>query len=314
MKTRVVPAIVLTILLTLAWSNLARAEPEVSTGIEIYPEEKDLFIDDTFTVDINITDVIDLSIFQFVLRYDRNILQVIDVVPGEFLGELSLSWHLDRVNTGVPTIFQGFDCDVNQNGFLDVYDLAILRCYFSWPVPPGPWSADINNDGVIDLEDIVKWSLAMSSTFIDMPGAIQFFSGGSGMVSGSGTVATVTFTAIGSGETLLDLDKSKLSDWCGEPIPHWVKDGTVSVFTPVEAIQDLTATIESWDLPKGAENSLTHKLEEALDLLDKDNVVGAVQKLGDFTKYVEAMRGKKLTDEETNYLIARTEAIINVIA
>jgi len=75
----------------------------------------------------------------------------------------------------------------------------------------------------------------------------------------------------------------------------------------------LTKTIEGWSLPKGTENSLTSKLKAAYHLLNKDNQNAALQHLVAFVKKVEALREKKLANEQADHLIARAQRIINLI-
>ena len=67
------------------------------------------------------------------------------------------------------------------------------------------------------------------------------------------------------------------------------------------------------DLPKGTENSLTRKLDASLHLLSKGNENGAIHKLMDFINQVEALKGKKLTEEQANQLISEAQRIINLI-
>jgi len=82
---------------------------------------------------------------------------------------------------------------------------------------------------------------------------------------------------------------------------------------PVEAIHELIETIETWNLHRGTENSLTAKLKGVLHLLDKGNENGAVHKLMDFINQVEALREKKLADEQADYIISEAQRIIDLI-
>ena len=84
--------------------------------------------------------------------------------------------------------------------------------------------------------------------------------------------------------------------------------------SPVEAIQELIETIETWNLPKGTENSLTSKLDNVIrPLLNKGNENRAAHKLMSFINQVEALEDKKLTFEQANYLISEAHKIINLI-
>lgn len=323
--------IVLWLLIVSAFTSPMIGNAQTSqTILEIVPEETRVSeIGYEFTVNIDIIDVSYLFAMQFVLRYDPNILSVVDVSSGTFPAPApphdEVSWVLDKEWTGLPTTWDGYDCDVWQDGILDIYDwpgLALSWCYF-WFEPRYNPRADIDNDGHVGMYDIVCWFTGLNYfTGVYKPGTIQFYLLESALWSpgglvgywgtGSGTLATVTFEVIGCGRTLLDLDNTKLSTPNIVPIAHQVRDGTVIV-PPKKPIQDLTTTIEEWDLPKGVENCLTSQLQEAANLLEMENDNGAVHKMIDFMNRVEASRGKKLTDEQADQLIAEAQAIIDMI-
>jgi parallel beta-helix repeat protein len=84
-------------------------------------------------------------------------------------------------------------------------------------------------------------------------------------------------------------------------------------WTPLETIEKLIEIIANMNLPKRTENSLTSKLCDALKLLDKGNITGAVHKLGDFIDQVEALRENKLTNEQADILILKAQIIISQI-
>ncbi|MDH5783796.1 MAG: hypothetical protein OEZ35_09100 [Candidatus Bathyarchaeota archaeon] len=75
----------------------------------------------------------------------------------------------------------------------------------------------------------------------------------------------------------------------------------------------LIRTIEIWNLPKGTENSLTSKLHNAINLLDKENKNGALHQLTGFIKQAEALGDKKLTFEQTEYLTSAAQRIVDLI-
>ena len=85
----------------------------------------------------------------------------------------------------------------------------------------------------------------------------------------------------------------------------------ICVETQQEAIEDVIEDVEEMDLPEGLENALVSKLENAIDSLNNNNTNAAVNKLGAFINQVEAQRGKKLTDEEADALIAAAQWIID---
>ncbi len=82
---------------------------------------------------------------------------------------------------------------------------------------------------------------------------------------------------------------------------------------PTERIQELIESIETWNLARGIENGLTRKLDASLYLLSKGNENGAIHKLMDFIDQVEALRGKKLTNDQASYVIFEAQRIIIII-
>jgi len=83
--------------------------------------------------------------------------------------------------------------------------------------------------------------------------------------------------------------------------------------SPAEATRELIETIETWNLSKGVETSLTSKLDNVIHMFEKGNEKGAIHKLIVLANQVEALRGKKLTTEQANHLIAEAQKIINLI-
>ena len=83
--------------------------------------------------------------------------------------------------------------------------------------------------------------------------------------------------------------------------------------TPLESLTVFVETIETMNLPKGIENSLTVKLENAIKQLDKGNENSVVNKLTAFINQVEALKGKKLTNEQADRLASEAQRIINLI-
>ncbi len=131
---------------------------------------------------------------------------------------------------------------------------------------------------------------------------------------GDGNVTTTThptivhtYTSIGTyGATLVVVDDENQES---DPATHEIR-----IKGPVEAIQELIETIKSWNLPSGTEKSLTVKLEEAVHLLNKGNENGAIHLLMEFINLVEAQTNKKkLTYEQSEYLISEAQGIISLI-
>jgi hypothetical protein len=84
--------------------------------------------------------------------------------------------------------------------------------------------------------------------------------------------------------------------------------------TPPEMIQELTGSVIELNLQQGISNSLDAKLETALSALDDvntNNDVAAINSLNAFINAVEAQRGNKITNEDADALIAAAQAIID---
>jgi len=65
----------------------------------------------------------------------------------------------------------------------------------------------------------------------------------------------------------------------------------------------LIGTIKTWNLPKGTENSLTSKLQNAIQSLENEQQNAAINKLNAFINEVKAQRGKKLTNGQATSLV-----------
>lgn len=90
----------------------------------------------------------------------------------------------------------------------------------------------------------------------------------------------------------------------------WVcQDG----WKPTGATVYLIITVESFELPKGIEKSLTMLLKAAINSLENYHEQAAIGQLTGFIRHVEAQNGKKLTEEQAQTLIAAAQRIIDSI-
>lgn len=83
--------------------------------------------------------------------------------------------------------------------------------------------------------------------------------------------------------------------------------------TPEEAIEGLIVMVENLNLPNGLENSLTKKLENALEKLESNNENAAINQLNAFINHVEAQSGKKIDEDDAEELVTLTENIVTMI-
>jgi parallel beta-helix repeat protein len=88
----------------------------------------------------------------------------------------------------------------------------------------------------------------------------------------------------------------------------------IMIQTPAEATGDLITTIESFELSKGVQQSLTMPLKKAINALENFHEQGTIGKLNGFIHHVGGLQNsKKLTKEQANTLIAAAQRIINSI-
>jgi len=139
----------------------------------IEPAAEVVTIGGTFTVNVTLADVANLTGWQFSLYFKRAVLNCTSVTEGPFLNSSGGTFFLKQVN----------------NTYDSTYGLALAAC-----------------------------SLLGSNV----------------SVNGNGTLAFVTFKAVGSGNTTLHLTNTLLADEKipPKPIPHTTIDGTVNVAWP----------------------------------------------------------------------------------
>ena len=82
---------------------------------------------------------------------------------------------------------------------------------------------------------------------------------------------------------------------------------------PAENVEAMIETINSWSISKGTTRSLTSKLGATLHLLEVSNEKGAICVMVAFIKQVEALRAKKLTNEQADYLLLEVQETVDLI-
>jgi hypothetical protein len=91
---------------------------------------------------------------------------------------------------------------------------------------------------------------------------------------------------------------------------------TISVLRPTELVEDLADDVYDLNLHHGIENSLDAKLDSALNALDdlnENNDVAAVNSLEAFINAVQAQSGKKIPEADGNILITDAQLIIDLL-
>ena len=87
---------------------------------------------------------------------------------------------------------------------------------------------------------------------------------------------------------------------------------------PPQLVENLIVDILYYlDIPEGTENSLIAKLEAAKQKLEdnnENNDAAAINNLQAFINQVEAQRGKKISEEDADYLISKAQQIIDLLS
>lgn len=79
---------------------------------------------------------------------------------------------------------------------------------------------------------------------------------------------------------------------------------------PQDKIENLPAVIETLGLPQGFENNLVSTINNAIKSLEKGNKDAAINQLQAFINKVEAQRGKKISEQDAEMLIAYANKVI----
>ncbi len=101
-----------------------------------------------------------------------------------------------------------------------------------------------------------------------------------------------------------------------DDLPWAVQDGWL-VLTPEQAIQQLIVKVTTLNIQQGIANSLDAKLDavsKALDDVNENNDVAAINALGAFINAIEAQRGNKISDADADALIAAANEIIAMLS
>jgi len=83
--------------------------------------------------------------------------------------------------------------------------------------------------------------------------------------------------------------------------------------TPLQALEELVQTVESYNLDYGVETSLISKLRAAHQSLDKENTNASMGPLIAFINQVEVLRDRKLTTQQADQLTSEVQRIIDLI-
>jgi len=187
------------------------------------------------------------------------------------------------INNVAPTVFFEFELYV----LVEIYNELQVICNF-WD----PDSRSFTEDTHIATFD---WGDGSSSVTDVASGDSEVI--GSHIYNNVG-VFTVTFT-------VTDDDDGVGSDVFYVEV-YGVEDEYV--------IEDLLYDIKEMDIPSGIKQSMTSKVENAIESFDNNQIKTAINQLNALINQIEAQRGKKLSNETADKLIESTELVINSIS
>ncbi|MFH1725013.1 MAG: LamG-like jellyroll fold domain-containing protein [Elusimicrobiota bacterium] len=124
--------------------------------------------------------------------------------------------------------------------------------------------------------------------------------------SGSGQTATHAYLSPGTFTATLTVEDDDAATG--------TDTAQVTVQTPEEALAELGDAVDALPgVPSGLKNALASKLDNALDSLARGNETAGANQIRAFMNHVNAQRGKKLTDEQADELIAAAQAILDAL-
>jgi hypothetical protein len=135
------------------------------------------------------------------------------------------------------------------------YENAVLNgtTRFNPTPPPGSWDPAIDPGPFLGPQDSYFWTVTAFTDNYNATHGVMYVGatliGNVSGVSGSGTLATINFTTVGSGHSVLDLDDTKLIDSNIETIPHTTIDGEAYVGAVDIAISEIDTLA---NIPKGS--------------------------------------------------------------
>ncbi len=179
-------------------------------------------------------------------------------------------------------------------------------------LPDNPPAANAGTDQTMIVAETVELDGSCSSDPDDDPLTYSwyFFSkpAGSSSELSSTTNVNPVFVPDLAGDYVIQL---VVNDGIVNSTPDQV---TITALSPQEANEAFIEHVENMGISHGIENSLTSKLESAIVSLDNGNTTAALNQLNSFINQVEAQRGKKLTNEQADQLIAEAQRIIDAVS
>jgi hypothetical protein len=211
------------------------------------------------------------------------------VYSGAFAITFSPAFPIDYAMVAITAVWDGESND--DNIFFEAFSFNTER----WNVDTGFWGYPVTitiDDGITGIE---------SASILLYP-AYQAF-------PAEKRLAFVNLSIEGDADAMLLSGLYRLYDYSGYP-----QNPVVNRVATSEVLLDLIkADVENSDLSFGIKNSLVAKLENAAKSLEEGNNRTAINKLNSFINEVEAQRGKAITTEQPDVLIAQAELVIDII-
>ena len=185
------------------------------------------------------------------------------------------------------------------------------------------WRRSISWTDVVVTLQPVTFSFNVDSSSIALSGDPRFCVDGSNSFPFS--LRTVNVSSAGvtgqnsTGSVTANLSFDSAGASLSGPVTYGGASGQadLALIGPEQLLSDLIEQVLALNIKAGIGNALDHKLQNALDALDRaqaGHTASAVGILYAFIQSVEAQRGKTLNDTQADDLVASAQAIIDALS
>ena len=248
--------------------------------------------------------------FAYVVNRGSNNVSVINTSTNSVTATLTVGNHpLDVAITPDGAFAYVTNTDANT---VSVINTATNTITTTIPVGYEPFGVAITPDGsniyvsnISATVSVIAASTNSVTVTIPVGGVL-----GEIAISPDGSLAYVTNGDLNKVSVINTSTNSVITSIAVGVSPYYIAFAPI-IQTPKDDIEALIEQVEGLGLQQGIENSLTSKLENAIDSLENGNTAGAIIKLNDFINEVQAQSGKKIDEADADDLIAAAQAIID---
>ena len=215
-----------------------KASMTSSTAMSVGPAAIAAPLHTVFTVDIEAENVTHLHGWQCKLKWDPQLLDVVDVTKGDLIGP-GVWWNVTMNQTeGWIHVFSAeTGPGVNGNGTLAsaaflgtglgecILDLCDTKCFSSGEVSTPPYIGDVNNDSKVDIKDLFTVAKSFGASLGDPRYNPQADLNSDGIVD----FVDILYVALNFGRSYPESQYAQIP----REMAHEVRDGQVSIYSPV---------------------------------------------------------------------------------